>query len=244
MKFKLMLLLAPFAFSAIAQSVDYRSYQVPEPARKQENIVWNTTYCYNARDSKSPRVLLIGDSICNGYQGLVRKILADKVNVTFWATSLCVTDPGYLRMLNVILEDAKFDLVIFNNGLHSLSTPKDKWYKSYTLALQYLTKRLPETRIVLLNSTPKANRDVKVDEINKLTQQAAQEYKLEMADIHSLCAPWNKKAWRDNYHFRNPEKQKQAQFIADTVLKHIPASRISGKLIQHSSETGPNGKLR
>ena len=244
MKYAFFLLVSLCIFSGIAQTVDFRNFQIPEPARKRENIVWNTTYSYNARDRKSPRVLLVGDSICNGYQAQVRTLLGAKVNVTFWATSLCITDQGFLRMFDVILEDSNFDLVIFNNGLHSLSTPKDKWYKAYTLALQYMAKRLPETKIILLNSTPKADRDKRVDEINKLTSQAAREYKLELADIHALCAKWDKKAWRDNYHFRNPEKKLQAQFIADTVIKNIPESRFSDKLVQQSSETGPDGKLR
>ena len=231
-------------FPVFSQSVDYRNYQVKEPVRKRENIVWNTTYSYNARDEKSPRVLLVGDSICNGYQGLVRKNLADKVNMTYWATSLCVTDPGFLRMFDVILSDSSFDLIVFNNGLHSLSTPKEQWYKSYTMVLQYLVKRIPDTKVVLLNSTPKADRDKRVDEINQLTAKAANEYKLQLADIHALCVNWDKKAWRDNYHFRNPEKKKQADFVADIVIKNIPAARISGKLIQQSTETGPDGKLR
>ena len=35
----------------------------------RENTEWIVSYAYNANDAKLPRVLLVGDSICNGYSG-------------------------------------------------------------------------------------------------------------------------------------------------------------------------------
>ena len=77
--------------------VNYRDYMPRSTSRMRENIEWSITYTYNSNDTAHPRVLLIGDSICNGYQTKVREKLADTANVTFWASSKCVTDPQYFR---------------------------------------------------------------------------------------------------------------------------------------------------
>lgn len=44
---------------------------IAENVRGHENIEWSISYAYGLTDATRdlPRVLLIGDSICNGYQG-------------------------------------------------------------------------------------------------------------------------------------------------------------------------------
>lgn len=53
--------------------MNYRDFQPRATTRVRESIEWSTTYSYNATDTINPRVLLIGDSICNGYQSAVRQ---------------------------------------------------------------------------------------------------------------------------------------------------------------------------
>ena len=58
--------------------------------RGHENIEWSIGYAFHLTDQNKdlPRVLLVGDSICNGYQGEVQKRLEGKMNVSYWASSL------------------------------------------------------------------------------------------------------------------------------------------------------------
>ena len=229
-------------FSLGASEVDFRNYRLEKIGKREESITWHTYYSYNSRDKKSPRVLLVGDSVCRGYHEQVRNILAKNVNVTYWATSNCITDRLYLQMLELVLEREKFDLIIFNNGLHSLGTDRAAWKKAYSLAMDYLAKRVPETKVVVLNSTPKKDDDKRVNEINQLTAEVAKEKSLILADIYSLCSGWNKKEWRDAYHFNKKAKKLQAEFVSSVILKHI--GRTANNLVQQSSETGPDGKLK
>ena len=235
-------LLVMFAVALGAAEVDYRDYRPEKNAKQSENIVWNVFYSYNARDTKSPRALLIGDSVCRGYHSIVREELGSKVNLTYWATSNCVTDIYYLQMLDLLLDREKFDLIVFNNGLHSLSTNRKAWSSAYGKVLDYLAKRLPETKVVVLNSTPKKDGDKRVDEINELTKIEAEKRNLPVADIHSLCKNWDKKFWRDAYHFQAKARKLQAKFVAETVLKHI--TRTGNNIVQLGSETGPDGKVK
>ncbi len=45
-------------------------------AKQREATEWSTSYWYNANENRLPRILLIGDSICNGYQSMVKDKLA------------------------------------------------------------------------------------------------------------------------------------------------------------------------
>ena len=97
--------------------------------RGHENIEWSKAYAYGLTDESRdlPRVLLVGDSICNGYQERVRELLKGKMNVSYWISSYCVTSPHYQTFLGIYLDEAKYDVVHFNNGLHSLGTAVADW---------------------------------------------------------------------------------------------------------------------
>lgn len=101
-----------------------------------------------------PRVLLVGDSICNGYHAQVRERLLGIANVTFWASSKCVTDPDYLRELEFILEEYPLDLIHFNNGLHSLTTDRAEWEAALRNTFRMILDKLPGIRLMWCASTP------------------------------------------------------------------------------------------
>ena len=118
--------------------MNYSDYQLSSSSRKPEAIEWTETRHYNAPDQKNPRVLLVGDSICNGYQGGVRDRLKDCVNISYWISSKCVTDQNYLRELNYMLECYPYELILFNNGCHSLMTDKKEWAEAYDKVLRFI----------------------------------------------------------------------------------------------------------
>ena len=60
------------AATAVADEIAEK-YPVAENVRGHENTEWSISYAYHLTDAKKnlPRVLLVGDSICQGYQGKV-----------------------------------------------------------------------------------------------------------------------------------------------------------------------------
>jgi hypothetical protein len=127
--FFIIAVLVVFAISGTACAQDAKrlkaeelvSCPVSENLRGHENIEWSIGYAFNLTDPKKkelPRVLLVGDSICNGFQGEVKKLLEGKMNVSYWVSSYCVTSPRYLKLLAFYLDEAKYDVIHFNNGLH------------------------------------------------------------------------------------------------------------------------------
>jgi len=224
--------------------VNYRDYMPKSTSRVHENIEWSTTYTYNSNDTAHPRVLLIGDSICNGYQAKVREKLADTANVTFWASSKCVTDPQYFRELDFLLDSYRYDIISFNNGLHSLTTDRAEWKAAYASAVAFIRAKCPEAKLVLTLCTPLSDpkRNAVVDELNAYIRLLAEEKNLPVLDLNTPLAPLaSEEHMRDVFHWKAPAIEMQADLICAHAADRL---RTVGKIIQQGSETGHDGAVK
>ena len=223
----------------------------PDLALAREGTEWMTSYAYNANDTSLPRVLLVGDSICNGYQTFVRDELAGTANVSFYATSKCVTDPTYLKSLSFMLEEYDYKVVHFNNGLHSLSTDRKAWESGLVAALNLIKEKGKGAKIIWATSTPLKNPDLtaKTKELNLIADRVMQVNTILIDDLFALMDPLDRNGfWVDTYHFNEAAKKMQAKQIADFVRTALGASKASAAaahvaLTAAASETGPNGKI-
>ena len=197
---------------------------VSDNVRGHENIEWSVAYAYGLTDATKdlPRVLLVGDSICNGYQGGVRELLKGKMNVSYWISSYCVTSAAYLPLLTIYLDEAKYDVIHFNNGLHSLATPTVAYEKGMRRALQLIREKQPDAKLVWCSSTPLAN-DVKTAKCRELNAAAARVVAelggIVTDDLFSLLDPLDRAAnWSDEYHHRAMVQKKESLQVAASVL--------------------------
>lgn len=204
--------------------IKWQDFAPATTSRVRENIEWSITYSYNATETGKPRVLLIGDSICNGYNGKVREKLEGRVNVSFWASSKCVTDPDYFRELDFMLDAYPYDAVCFNNGLHSLSTDRAEWDAAYASAVDFIRAKLPETKLSLTLSTPL--KDAKLTAIsaslNETVTRLAAEKNLPVIDLFAAMDGLDREEyWSDTYHFHAPAIDIQAKCITEHVLAQL-----------------------
>lgn len=204
--------------------IKWQDYAPASTSRVRESIEWSITYAYDTTKTELPRVLLIGDSICNGYNGKVREMLEGRVNVSFWASSKCVTDPDYFRELDFMLDAYPYDAVCFNNGLHSLSTDRAEWDAAYESAVDFLRAKLPDAKLSLTLSTPL--KDAKLTAIsaslNETVVRLAEEKGLPVIDLFAAMDGLDREEfWSDTYHFRAPAIDIQAGRIADHVLVQL-----------------------
>ena len=194
--------------------------------RGHENTEWSIYYGYHLTDQNRhlPRVLLVGDSICNGYQRGVAQILEGKMNVSYWVSSYCVTSPGYLKRLALCLDEAKYDVVHFNNGLHSLGTPTDDWAKGLEAALRLIREKQPSARIIWTTSTPlkDTRKTAKARELNAAAADVVKRLgNIATDDLFALLDPLDREQnWSDTYHHKAPVRKKEAEQVAASVLAH------------------------
>lgn len=216
------------ASSAFSYDMLYRRFEPENPSPKpQENIDWSDFVAFNASDKKSPRVLLVGDSIVRGFQSdLQEELKKDGVNVSAWASSMCASDPDYIYALNLALEEGKFDAIGFHNGGH-LHIPSWKERKAHIVnAVNFVKAKAPSKKIFLMSRTPlKDGRtidDVALYEISK-------EMNLPIVDfIGAMRGLDGGKYWAgDGVHFKPEGTKIQASLVAETVRKLLGQGNIS-----------------
>ena len=227
LRFGTILVAAVLPFAAVAGE-DQRAAQVKCPVsanvRGHENIEWSTYYGFHLTDKNRhlPRVLLVGDSICNGYQAGVARALEGKMNVSYWISSYCVTSPGYLKRLELCLDEAKYDVIHFNNGLHSLGTPTDAWAKGLEAALRLIREKQPSARIVWATSTPLKDpgRTAKARALNAAAADVVKRLGgIETNDLFALLDPLDREQnWSDTYHHKAPTRAKESEQVAASVM--------------------------
>ena len=222
-------------FPAVAMSDQIAElYPVAENVRGHENTEWSISYAYHLTDAKKnlPRVLLVGDSICQGYQGKVAAKLDGKANVTYWASSYCVTSPGYLRLLAFYLDEAKYNVVHFNNGLHSCETPVADYEKAYRNALRLIQDRQPKAKIIWASSTPinatNAERPAKVVQLNAAARRAAQAVDgISMDDLFGLMDPLDRVVyWTDACHYKDAGYELIASQVVEKVTEKLSVADV------------------
>ncbi len=202
----------------------WQDYTPKTTTRRREDVEWSITYTFRALETDKPRVLLIGDSICNGYHGSVREKLEGKVNVSFWASSKCVTDPDYFRELDFMLGAYPYDIVCFNNGLHSLSTDRDEWDAAYASAVAFIREKLPNVKLSLTLSTPlkDANLTAKSASLNETVRRVAEENGLPVIDLFVAMDVLDRdEYWSDTFHFRGPAIDIQGSILRDHILERL-----------------------
>lgn len=207
------------------------AHPVSKNVRGHEDTEWSIFYGYGlVHNAQSPRVFLIGDSITAQYEGAVVNLLKAKgVMTTYWASSYCLTSPCYLKFLDGYLSETEYDVIHFNNGLHSLGTPTEAWAEALRKALTLIRVRCPKTRIVWTTSTPlkDAKKTEKVKELNAAAAKIVAELgDVVTDDLFETMDPLNRmEHWSDTYHFKASAKKIQAEQVAKVCLSAVCFAR-------------------
>ena len=204
--------------------MNWKDYAPKTTSRLRERTEWSITYTFHSTDLTTPRVLLIGDSICQAYKDYVIAQLEGKVNVSYWASSKCVTDPDYFRELELILDGYHYDIISFNNGLHSLVSDRTEWDAAYASAISFIRAKLPEAKLCLTLSTPLKDAAMTAicASLNETVIRLAKEQDLDVIDLFSAMAVLDRDTyWADTYHFSPEAIIMQAEILSRYVLDHL-----------------------
>lgn len=200
---------------------------IAENVQGRENTEWSIWYGFHLTDKLRgrPNVLLIGDSICNGYQEEVRKILDDVANCSYWVSSYGVSSPAFWRHLDLALDDRNYAVVHVSNGAHSRSASDAEYCAGLRRLIGRIREKQPQARIVWQRCTPARTPDLDLDiqRLNALADKTMLEIGVTaQTDLYALMNTLDRQAsWRDTWHFTPAAISMQSRAVASSLLKSL-----------------------
>lgn len=187
---------------------------------------------YPVADPSLPRVLLIGDSIMNGYSPFVIGELQGKVNVVrLVAFGMIGGNETTAAAFCAKLKDGDYALIHYNDGLHSLPPriTDEQFGVGLTAMLQHLKTVTP--RVIWATTTPAPDRNntlgpesqnATVITRNEMSKKIAAEFGVPVNDLYSLViADREKLQGFANLHFTPAGSQLMGQHIAARILEAL-----------------------
>jgi len=225
------LLLPLFLAAVLASNFAVAAPDAVPPAR--EAIEWCDIWISHANETNLPRVLLIGDSIVRDYYPEVEKRLAGKAFVARLTTSRFVADPVLLMEVELVLNDAKFDVVLFNNGMHGWQHSEASYQKAFPKFIKTIRAHAPKARLLWASTTPlrdgkgitsdtKAEySDDRIAARNSLAAEMVAAQKLPTVDLNAAVRG-HPEFHSDNVHFHGQGSQILAAQVSAAVEKLLP----------------------
>jgi hypothetical protein len=199
----------------------------------RESIEWCDIWISHANETNLPRVLLIGDSIARDYYPEVEKRLAGKAFVARLATSRFVADPVLLKEIELVLEQAKFDVIHFNNGMHGWRHSEEDYRRAFPKLLKTIRAHAPKAKLIWAATTPlrdgkgvtgdtKAEySDERIAARNALAAEVVSSQKIPVNDLNAPMRG-HPEYHSDNVHFNQQGIQIQAMQVSSEIAKLLP----------------------
>jgi len=197
-------------------------------------------------DPHRPRVLLIGDSILNGYKKHVIEALRGKAYVDAWVNPYCQSQ-HVNKLVAEVLEQGPYDVVHFNMGLHGWQEGRIKpgTFKPLTRAyVEVIRKKLPDAKIIWASSTPVTVRgkptqlepeiNPVIVEHNRMAAEVMAEMKVPVNDFYALLAGKLELARGDRFHWTAPAYEALGRMVTQSVLRELKTPEAGVTLRQET----------
>ena len=207
----------------------------PDPRLQSNGKGWGLNQAVIA-DRKLPRVLLIGDSILNGYQPHVIAALKGKAYVDAWVNPYNQSD-HLNKLLAEVLERGPYDVIHFNMGLHGWPKGriKDGTFEPLTRAyVEVIKTKLPTARIIWASSTPttmkgdptKMNPEINpiIVEHNRMAANVMNEMKVPINDLYALLTPKLSLMGGDGVHWQQEGSKLMAKAVTEAVQSALQSA--------------------
>ena len=228
MKIRVNLISALCLAAGFASSVAAARPEAAPPAR--EAIEWCDIWISHANETNLPRVLLIGDSIVRDYYPEVEKRLAGKAFVGRLATSRFVADPVLLKEIETVLDGTKFDVIVFNNGMHGWQHSEAEYRKAFPKLIKAIQAHAPKAKLIWATTTPLRNgkdvtydtkaeySDERIAARNAVAAEIVAAQKIPTVDLNAAVRG-HPEFHSDNVHFNGQGSQILAAQVCATVEK-------------------------
>lgn len=223
---------------------DYEPFAANEDRRPANGVLAGDGFAMTvpvAEPVEKPRFLYVGDSISFGYMPLMKKRMGEKAYLYHWGYFWGGAKPAVLKPehLKGPLTYRAYDVVVFNNGLHSLNwneaTATDGEIRAHYESLaDAFRANCPKARLIYLTSTPvgrckdaqgkyvppsgNGSRNDVVLRLNRIATQVMREKGIEVLDAYALMSK-HLGLLTDDCHYSEEGCQILANLIADCIEK-------------------------
>lgn len=204
-----------------------------------EKTEWSDIWLADANQNDLPRVLMVGDSIAQGYFRDVEKDLAGKAYCAKYATSKFLGNPDYLDELMLILKRYQFQVIHVNNGLHGWTYTEEQYRQALPKLMRTLAKYGKGATIVWATSTPRRNpqntAQLAVDnnrvlERNRIAVDYMKRHGIAVDDLYSLVAdhPEYYNLPQDVTHFNASGRAMEGKQVSEIILRSLQGKSAAG----------------
>lgn len=182
-------------------------------------------------DPKRPRVLLVGDSILNGYFKRVVKSLEGKAYVDAWVNPHWQSEGTNKLIADLLSNNEPYDVIHFNMGLHGWPEGRIKKGAFLPLTKAYvdvLKAKAPKAKLIWASSTPvtakgdKNKLDAEIDPIivdhNRMAAEVMKEAGVPVNDFYALLLNKRELAKGDRFHWTGPAYNLLGAKVTESVL--------------------------
>jgi hypothetical protein len=205
-----------------------------------EKTEWSDIWLADANQKDLPRVLMIGDSIAQGYFRDVEKDLTGKAYCSKYATSKFLGNPDYLDELKLILKRYRFSVIHVNNGLHGWTYTEEQYRQALPKLMDTLKKYGKGAVIVWATSTPRRNPqnpaqlatdNGKVMERNRIAVEYMTRHGIAVDDLYSLVAdhPEYYNLPQDSTHFNPQGRAVEGKQVTEIILQSLASKSAGGQ---------------
>ena len=189
-----------------------------------------------ATNSMLPRVLLIGDSILNGYLPVVIKSLEGRARVDAWVNPYWQSAQVNQLASDILATNGPYAVIAFNMGLHGWPKGRIKEGTFVPLTLAYvgiLKARQPQARLIWNNTTPallpgKAELNPGTNSIilahNRMAAEVMAEMNVPVNNLYSEILPHLDLGKGDGFHWQPKAYQILGAAVSRRIINALQAN--------------------
>ncbi len=199
----------------------------------KERIEWSHSWIEPTGKNDHPRVLIIGDSHAERYYGVIKSKLADTAYCSKFTSSMSLGDPYYPRRLELLLEQYRFDIITFNNGLHGKGYTEND-YEKYIPVVLHIFQKQKGTRLIWINTTAVRKKE-NLSELadfnkrvllrNNLVKKYMKKNNVPLLDFYSIGINHPEFYAKDGVHFNKEGVLAEAYLLSKEIRKQLLLSK-------------------
>ena len=185
-----------------------------------------------------PNVLLIGNSVMNGYKNTVIPALKEKSNVDYWLTPKHLNSEFLFEDLAKVVSMRNYAVIHFNIGLHGWPEGRIGENEYQPLLERYvetIKENAKDSRLIWASTTPvtetekpELNKEINptISKRNTIAEVVMKKYDVEVNDLYGLVVDKLQLAKGDRFHWKAEGYELMGNQSVEAILAALRRKQI------------------